>query len=182
MHREVGRYLVKSFEHDYAGMNWTVTIYDVYESDSTSHYRIEATLSTDSSVLEYITMQKPLIVNIRYLIYYLQATLEFVIKNDYVDYMKINTLAQENMQDFLVEMADLERMFGLPQIRGRSYSRKVFERSEKSIRDDVSQGSIKSAGFSITQSPHKRSVQRRQSSHHTREESLNQRRSSQNRA
>jgi hypothetical protein len=107
-------------------------------------------------------MQKPLIVNIRYMIYYLQQTLEFVIKDGEVKYMNINTLAQENMQEFLVEMADLERMFGLPQITGRSYSRKVFEKSEKSHRDDISQGSIKS-GYSKSKSPSRRSNLRKPS-------------------
>ena len=76
-------------------------------------------------------------------------------KDSEFKYMHINTLEVDCMQTFLCEMADLERMFGLPQAQGRAYSKKVFEEGSphrNSLKDD---GSVFS-GNSLNKSPSRR--------------------------
>jgi hypothetical protein len=40
--RTEGMYMVKSFTHEFQGESWDVTIYDCWNNDGTSEYRIEA--------------------------------------------------------------------------------------------------------------------------------------------
>lgn len=45
--RTQGMYQVKSFTHETGGDSWMVTIYDCWENDGTSYYRIEAVNCSD---------------------------------------------------------------------------------------------------------------------------------------
>jgi hypothetical protein len=74
-----------------------VSIYDCHETGDNSFYRIEAVNAHDASIHDYLVLKKPLIINLRYLVYYLQEALEFVMKDSEFKYMHINTLEVDCM-------------------------------------------------------------------------------------
>jgi len=109
-HSEMGNYPVFDFTHTLDNLDYQICIFHVIDAHATHYFKVEV---TGRDHIDYLRLAYPLLVDIRYLAYYVIETLSVTLNNDGKMQTSLDLTKWHSNNEFLHRMYDLERKFSL---------------------------------------------------------------------